>query len=234
MTQNKKTSTDQYKEVLSHLVGGAAKDWKRLSKKKVYPGDIERKFSNTRLGVDMVVVISEREDGLLCVGLPNETKLTARLSATGEFNKAAQPSAVDRVMNKLLENEEAPAALVKQAVAEGLVSRFSFCVSDFKEYGEEGEGLFATIYPTVRDSTFKTDYDYVMPMVPGARPTDECMETEWRFPEKFNTPAKIAQRMMELGFTWDKKMQARQPEVLQEIEQALGGAAGKPSKRLQI
>jgi hypothetical protein len=231
MSKNKKSLSHQYKALLSHAVGGKAKDWKRVSKKTVMWGDIDRKFVNAALGKE--VEISERADGLLFGLLPDGSKLTARLSAKGEFNAAAQPSTVDRVMNMLLDDEEAPPAIQQRIAKEqGLASRFSFRISDFrgKEHGEYG--MFAAIYPTVRDSTFKTGYDYLRPLVPEGKPHDECVETEWHFPEEMDTPAKIAKYLVSEGFVLDKEAQKHQPKVLEEIEKLLNSPVEQLMRRV--
>ena len=225
MTKNKSTATDDLKKILSAQAGGAASDWKRLpSKKCVWGGDTAREFENKSSGAK--VTVYERQDGLVYAELDGGKEITARLP----FNAAAKPSAVDVVMNKLLEEKDCDDALYAQAVKEGLVKRFSFYVTKYDDgIAEEGEqSMFAVIYPTVRDETFKCAA-YIRPMVPKGDDTDECMVTEWRFPAEMSTPGKIVKHLESLGMTWDTEWQKREKALYQEITDEL--KAAKPSAK---
>ena len=226
----KKDTTEDLKAILSAELGGEASDWKRLSKKRAY-GDTVREFENKAKGEK--VTVYERGDGLVYAETAGGKEITARLP----FNAAAKPSVVDVVMNRVLEgkfDDEAPVdqALYAQAVKDGLVRRFSFYVEKYDDgVGEEGEqSMFAVIYPTVRDETFKCA-SIIAPMVPKANDTDECMVTEWRFPESMNTPGKIVKHLESLGMTLDVEWQqhADRKAVYNEIVRELGAA--KPAAR---
>jgi hypothetical protein len=220
MAKSKDNVTQDLKEILSAEVGGAASDWKRLSKKRVYGGDTAREFENTSSG--QKVTTYERADGLVYAELGEGGKeITARVP----FNAAAKPSVVDVVMNKILEDKEVPDALYAQAVKEGLIKRFSFCVTKYDDgIVEEGESpMYTTIYPTVRDETFKCP-EFIRPMVPKGDATDECMVTEWRFPAAMNTPAKVVKHLESLGLTWDVESQKRDKAVYKEITTELNAA----------
>lgn len=222
VTKPKDASTEQLKELLSTEAGGAASDWKRLSKKRVYGGDTAREFENKTNG--QKVTVYERQDGLLYAELDNGKEITARLP----FNAAAKPSAVDLVMNRLLEEKDCDDDLYAQAVREGLAKRFSFCVTKYDEgIVEEGESpMYTTIYPTVRDETCRVAA-YIRPMVPLGNSTDECMVDEWRFPAQMDSPAKVVKYLESLGMTWDVESQKRDKAVYKEITDELN--AGKPA-----
>jgi hypothetical protein len=224
VTKPQETPTEQFKELLSAEAGGAAADWKRLSKKRVYGGDTAREFENKKDG--QKVTVYERADGLVYAELDSGKEITARLP----FNAAAKPSTVDLVMNRLLEEKDCDDDLYAQAVKEGLAKRFSFCVTKYDEgIAEEGESpMYTTIYPTVRDETFRVAA-YIRPMVPLGDSTDECVVDEWRFPKQMDTPAKVVKYLESLGMTWDIESQKRDKAVYKEITDEL--KADKPAAR---
>jgi hypothetical protein len=219
MPDKKETKSDQIKILLSAEVGGEPSDWKRVSKRRVYGGDVAREFRNTANGDRLAVY--ERGDGLLYAETTNGKEITARLP----FNAAAKPSAVDLVMNRLLEEKDCDDGLYAQAVKEGLAKRFSFCIRQYDEgILEEGEPrMYTTIYPTVRDSTCRVAA-YIRPMVPLGNDTDECMEDEWRFPKSMDTPAKVVTYLKNLGFNWDEEWQKKDKELYREIKIELEAA----------
>lgn len=220
----KETTSDLIKVMLSAEVGGEVEDWKRLSKRRYYGGDIAREFKNTVTGERIAVY--ERQDGLIYAETKDgEKEITARLP----FNASAKPSAVDLVMNRLLESKDCDDDLYAQAVKEGLAKRFSFCIRKYDEgIAEEGESpMFTVIYPTVRDSTCRVAA-YIRPMVPKGSSTDECMEDEWRFTSDLNTPGKIVKYLQSVGMTWDTDSQKRNPELYDEIRSELGIAKPLP------
>lgn len=224
------TTTEQFKNLLSAEAGGAASDWKRLSKKRVYGGDTAREFENTKDG--QKVTVYERQDGLLYAETAEGKEITARLP----FNAAAKPSAVDLVMNRLLEEKDCDDDLYAQAVKEGLAKRFSFCITKYDEgIVEEGESpIYTTIYPTVRDETCRVAA-YIRPMVPLGNSTDECMVDEWRFPAQMDTPAKIVKYLESTGMTWDVESQKRDKalykEICDELKPAKPAAQAKGPKK---
>ena len=212
-----KNASKQIKQILSENVGGKKSDWKRLSKKKSSGTDIQRVFQNEKMG--QKIEIYERSNGLLYAALPDGKELTSRLP----FNKAAKPSAIDIVMNAMLEDKDAPKELLAQALKDGLAKNFSFiiCKYDTGSGKDDEESLFANIFPTLRDPTFKCP-DYIRPIVPEANDTDECCETEWRFPKTIDSPAKIAEFLTGRGLTLDKEMQKKvSPKIYKEIKAAL-------------
>ncbi|TAL27578.1 MAG: hypothetical protein EPN97_17075 [Alphaproteobacteria bacterium] len=223
----KETTSDLIKVMLSAEVGGEVADWKRLSKRRYYGGDIAREFANTATGERIAVY--ERQDGLIYAETKDgEKEITARLP----FNAAAKPSAVDLVMNRLLESKDCDDDLYAQAVKEGLAKRFSFCITKYDEgIVEEGESpMYTTIYPTVRDETCRVAA-YIRPMVPKGGSTDECMVDEWRFTDDLDTPGKIVKYLQSVGMTWDIASQKRSPEVYREICDELGIATPAPGAK---
>ncbi|MEZ0224810.1 MAG: hypothetical protein ACAH83_09675 [Alphaproteobacteria bacterium] len=222
----KETTSDLLKVMLSAEVGGEVTDWKRLSKRRYYGGDIAREFANTATGERIGVY--ERQDGLFYA----ETKAGKEITARLPFNAAAKPSAVDLVMNRLLEEKDCDDDLYAQAVKEGLAKRFSFCIQKYDEgIGEEGESpIYTTIYPTVRDATCRVAA-YIRPMVPKGGSTDECMEDEWRFTKDLDTPAKIVKYLQGVGMTWDTDQQKRNPDLYKEICDELGTAKPSPASK---
>ncbi len=224
MAKSKDSVTEDLKTILSAELGGDASDWKRTSKKRVYGGDTARDFENKTAG--QKITTYERRDGLIYAEQGESGKeITARVP----FNAAAKASVVDVVMNKILEEKEVPDALYAQAVKEGLIRRFSFCVTKYDEgIVEEGESpMYTTIYPAVRDETFKCP-EFIRPLVPKGDDTDECMVTEWRFPAAMDTPAKVVRYLESLGMTWDVESQKRDKTVYNEITGELNAA--KPAK----
>jgi hypothetical protein len=227
MTKKHETTSDLIKVMLSAEVGGDVDDWKRLSKRRYYGGDTAREFKNTATGERIAVY--ERQDGLIYAETKDgEKEITARLP----FNAAAKPSAVDLVMNRLLEEKDCDDDLYAQAVKEGLAKRFSFCVTKYDEgIAEEGESpMYTTIYPTVRDATCRVAA-YIRPMVPKGTSTDECMVDEWRFTSDLDTPGKIVKYLQSVGMTWDIDSQKRSPEVYKEICDELGIAKPTPASK---
>lgn len=207
MAKESKVTTDYLKQLLADKAGGLPLDWSRKSKKTVYGGDTERVFENAMTGEKISVY--ERADGLLYAELPNGSKLTHRQPWHGRYNKEARPDVVDVVMNEILEDaDEINDAKFARAVKEGLVSRFSFTICE-ADYGNDEPDRFATIYPTVRDETFKCP-DFIRPMAEGLDDTDECMVTEWRFANGIEKPGEMALHLLKLGFQWDVESQARE------------------------
>ena len=211
---NKKSSTsEQIKSFLSAAIGGAKGTWKRTSKRR-YNGDVLREFVSKKSPA-LKVTVAERGDGLLCAILPDDTIKTARLQLAAAFDKAAKPSAVDLVLNDMLERRPVNPPLLKQALKEGLARHFKFYISHAGDDNDSSltayERTYAAIYPAMRDSTFKTNYDYIRPMIKGAVPNDECVETEWRRPakEKMHAPVDLARYFLQQGLTWDKETQRR-------------------------
>jgi hypothetical protein len=205
--------SEQMKRLLAHHTGSLAAEWKRVSQKRFY-GDVDREFENKKTGEK--ISVSERPDGLLYALLPDDRTITARLPIPA---KIETPAVTDVVLNACLDDKEVPADLYKRAVAGGLAGHFNFCV--YK--GDLGDGepyLFATIYPAVRDETFKCP-DFIRPMAPGAEGVDECVVTEWHFGENYDSPAEIARRLRALGFRWDREAQKHQKDIYAEIKGAL-------------
>jgi hypothetical protein len=231
MAKKEPTTSDWLKVILTSQVGGEGEDWKRLSKKRVYGGDVAREFENKATG--QKISIYERADGLLYAELPDGSQMTARIPVSGDFNDAAQPPAVDRVMNALLEDkdpDDLPPGLYAQAVKEGLSERFSFCLTRYDGGGgeEDSTGLYTMIYPTVRDATFKCP-SWIRPMVPKGDDIDECVVTEWRFDKGIDTPAQIVKYLQSLGMKWDEDSQKREKDFYAEIKSELGAAKAAPA-----
>ncbi|MBI3442038.1 MAG: hypothetical protein HY052_09620 [Proteobacteria bacterium] len=134
------------------------------------------------------------------------------------FGQVAPRTAVDIVMAALLNGDDAAKTPIEKAITEGLAGRFSFIVCQ----DESGFGLFADIYPTGQDVTFKCP-DYIRAMLPEAEGIDECCETIWNFPADIDTPAKMAQLLVKRGFVWDKNFQedVQSKEIFDEIKSAL-------------
>lgn len=207
MAKESKVTTDYLKQLLADKVGGEAEDWTRNSKKRVYWNDTKREFENAATG--QKVDIYERADGLLYAELPNGDKLTHRQPWHGKYRKDAEPNTVDVVMNEILEEaDEIADAKFDRAMQEGLVSRFSFTICE-GDYGNEELDRFATIYPTVRDETFKSP-SYIRPMAEGLDDTDECVVTEWRFTNGIEKPGEMVMHLLKLGFQWDIEGQQRE------------------------
>ena len=239
MKHNNKTidKTEQIKAFLTTVAGGNETDWTRVSKKKSYGGEITREFKNKKTG--QKVPVSERDDGLLCAHLDDDKLATGRLSLTGAFDKAAQPSAIDRVMNDMFEDRDPNAALLRQAMNEGLAGKFKFYIQINDEDGdyakaskqEKWERLWAVIYPVTRDETFKCP-DYIRPLVPGILAIDECVETEYRFPQKMkiDTPEKLAAEIAKQGLVFDETTQKQvNAKILKSVKDVI-----KPKPRICI
>jgi hypothetical protein len=221
-------SSEALKELLAHELGGEAADWKRGPKKE-YGGEILRKFENKKL--DLKIDLWERPDGLLCAEKPDGSLITARLTASGDFNAAAKPSAIDQVMNAMYETKDVDPALYKQAVRDGLAKNFSFVVVKFGEDGgEAGEPMAAMIYPTTKDSTFKAP-EIIEPMIPGVDGVDSCVVTEYILPQQFDTPGKVVKHLSAQGFVWDVASQKEDKPVYDEIQAELSGRPALPKPR---
>lgn len=216
MTKAKADATASIKKLLASETNTAANDWKRLSKRDVSWNDIDREFENKTTGEKLWV--TERPNGLVYAQRDNEQAIMGRISPA--FNTAAQLSPLDKVMSLILADaDEIDDTLYASAVKQGLARQFSFVITQ-NDTGEEDEPLFANIYPTLRDETFKCPA-YIRPLVPELQAIDECMTTEWHFPAQFDAPLKLAQYLLLKGFTLDEESQKRAtPTLYDEVMSA--------------